>query len=252
MDVKKKFLNGDLDEKIYMEQPEDYVLPGNEQKVYKLVKSLYELKQAPKQWHQKLDYVILSNGYTSNSCDKCLYTKVQKNIVIFLYLYVDDMLIIRNNMDGILDTKRFLTSTFKTKDLGLVDTILRIKVRRNNGGYELSQTHYIEKIFDKFKHLSFKEVTTPFDHAVKIQKNNGRAITQLEYESAIGCLMHLMQCTRPYISFVVSKMIRFTSNPNKEHWKAITRIFGYLQKTKNLGLHYGRFPAILEGYTDAS
>jgi hypothetical protein len=155
-------------------------------------------------------------------------------------------------MNGILETKRFLTSTFKMKDLGQVDTILGIKVKRNSGGYELSQTHYIEKMLVKFKHLDFKEVTTPFDHVVKLQKNNGRAVAQLEYASAIGCLMYLMQCTRPDISFAVSKMSRFTSNPNNEHWKAITRIFRYLLKTKNLGLHYGRFPAILEGYTDAS
>ena len=75
---------------------------------------------------------------------------------------------------------------------------------------------------------------------------------QMEYASAIGCLMYLMQCTRPDIAFAVSKMSRFTSNPNDEHWKAITRIFEYLLKTKNLGLHYGKFPAVLEGYTDAS
>ena len=252
MDVKTAFLNGDLDEEIYMEQPEGYLLPGNEQKVCKLVKSLYGLKQAPKQWHQKFDSVILSNGFIPNSCDKCLYTKTCKTTVIFLCLYVDDMLIISNDLKGILETKKFLTSTFKMKDLGLVDTILGIKVKRNSGGYELSQTHYIEKMLDKFKHLNFKEVTTPFDHANKLQKNNGRSVAQLEYASAIGCLMYLMQCTRPDISFAVSKMSRFTSNPSNEHWKAITRIFGYLLKTKDLGLHYGRFPAILEGYTDAS
>jgi hypothetical protein len=137
MDVKTAFLNGDLNEEIYMEQPEGYVLPGNELKVCKLVKSLYGLKQAPKQWHKKFDSVILSNGFIPNSCDKCLYTKVCKNTVIFLCLYVDDMLIISNDLNGILETKRFLTSTFKMKDLGLVDTILGIKVKRNSGGYVL-------------------------------------------------------------------------------------------------------------------
>lgn len=128
MDVKTIFLNGDLNEEIYMNQPEGYVLPGNEQKVWKLVKSLYGLKQAPKQWHQKFEFVILSNGFTQNSWDKCLYTKVHGNIIIFLCLYVDDMLIISNEINVILETKRFLTSTFKMKDLGLVDIILWIKV----------------------------------------------------------------------------------------------------------------------------
>lgn len=78
------------------------------------------------------------------------------------------MLIISNEMTGILETKRFLTSTFKMKDLGLVDTIFEIKVKRNSGGYELNQTHYIEKMLDKFKHLNFKEVNTLFDPSVKL------------------------------------------------------------------------------------
>lgn len=107
-------------------------------------------------------------------------------------------------------------------------------------------------MLDKFKHLNFKEATTPFDHVVKLQKNNGIAVAQLEYASEIWCFMYLIQCARLDISFAVSKMIRFTSNPNKEHWKVITRIFGYLQKTNNLVLHYVRFPAILEGHTDAT
>ena len=139
------------------------------------------------------------------------------NIVIFWCLYVDDMLITRNEMNGILETNRFLTSTFKMKELGLVDTILGIKVKRNSGGYKVNQTHCIEKILDKFKHLNFEEVSTPFDPSLKLQKNNGRIIAQLEYASAIGCLMYLMQCTRLDITFAVSKMSIFTSNSNDEH-----------------------------------
>ena len=83
-------------------------------------------------------------------------------------------------------------------------------------------------------------------------KNDGRAIAQLEYASAIGSLMYATQCIRPDIAFAVSKLSRFTSNPSVDHWKAIGRVFGYLKKTKNLGLYYSKFPAILEGYTDAS
>ncbi|XP_050888596.1 uncharacterized protein LOC127093731 [Lathyrus oleraceus] len=91
------------------------------------------------------------------------------------------------------------------------------KVKRNNGGYEFSQIHYVEKMLDKFKHLRFKEVNTPFDPNLKLKKNNGRALDQWEYASTIGWLMNLMQCTRPDIAFVVSKMSKFTSNLNGEH-----------------------------------
>ena len=160
------------------------------------------------------------------------------------------MLIISNEMKGILETKRFLSSTFKMKDLGQVDTILGLKVKQNSGGFKLGQSHYIEKVLDKFKYLKFKEVNTPFDPSLKLKKNSGRVMAQLEYASAIGCLMYLMQCTRSDIAFTVSKLSRFTSNPSVEHWKAICRVFGYLMKTKDLGLHCSSFPAILEGYTE--
>ena len=107
-------------------------------------------------------------------------------------------------------------------------------------------------MLDKFKYLKFKEVNTPFDPSLKLEKNSRRAVAQLEYASAIGYLMYFMQCTRPDIAFVVSKLSRFTSNPSVEHWKVIGRVFGHQLKTKGLGLQYSKFPAVLEGYTDAS
>ena len=116
----------------------------------------------------------------------------------------------------------------------------------------LNQSHYIEKVLNKFSHLNIKEVNTPFDPSIKLVKNDGRAIAQLEYASAIGSLMYATQCTRLDIAFAVSKLSRFTSNPSVDHWKGIGRVFGYLKKTKNLGLYYSKFPVILEGYTDAS
>ena len=86
MDVKTAFLNGDLDEEIYMEQPEGFVAPEQEKKVCKLVKSLYGLKQAPKQWHQKFDSVVLANGFKINECDKCIYVKNTVNGYVILCL----------------------------------------------------------------------------------------------------------------------------------------------------------------------
>ncbi|RVW24418.1 Retrovirus-related Pol polyprotein from transposon TNT 1-94 [Vitis vinifera] len=150
------------------------------------------------------------------------------------------------------ETKRFLSSTFKMKDLGEVDTILGIKVKRNSGGYALNQTHYIEKVVSKFSHLKIKDANTPFDSSIKLEKNDGRSVAQLEYASAIGSLMYAAQCTRVDISFAVSKLSRFTSNPSVEHWKAIGRVLGYLKNIKELSLQYSKFLAIIEGYSDAS
>ena len=86
MDVKTTFLNGDLDDEVYMDQPEGFVLPGNEKKVCKLVKSLYGLKQAPKQWHEKFDTVILANGFKYNGADKCVYSKFTSEFRVIVCL----------------------------------------------------------------------------------------------------------------------------------------------------------------------
>uniref|UniRef100_A0A2N9HA68 CCHC-type domain-containing protein n=1 Tax=Fagus sylvatica TaxID=28930 RepID=A0A2N9HA68_FAGSY len=252
MDVKTAFLNGDLDEEVYMDQPEGFVLPGSEKKVCKLVKSLYGLKQAPKQWHEKFDTVILANGFKHNGADKCVYSKFTSEYGVIVCLYVDDMLIFGTNMLGVCETKKYLASVFMMKDLNEADTILGIKVKRHSEGYALCQNHYIEKVLFKYKHLNVKEVNTPFDSNYKLVENTGRAIAQLEFASAIGSMMYAMHCTRPDIVFAVNRLSRYTSNPSAKHWKAITRVLGYLKKTKDLGLYYFGYPAVLEGYSDAN
>ncbi|GJY66167.1 zinc finger, CCHC-type containing protein [Tanacetum coccineum] len=232
MDVKTAFLNGDLDEEVYMKQPEGFVMPGNEHKVCKLVKSLYGLKQAPKQWHQKFDEVVLSSGFHLNQSDKCVYSKFDnsgKGVIICLY--VDDMLIFGTDQNQVDKTKKFLSSRFSMKDMGEADVVLGIKIKRENKGIVITQSHYIEKILKKF---------------------NREDCSPLEYSRAIGCLMYAMTSTRPDIAYVVGRLSRFTSNPSRQHWKAITRVFKYLRGTKDYGLSYVGYPLVLEGYSDAS
>ena len=168
MDVKITFLNGNLDEEVYMEQPEGFVLLGNENKVCKLIKSVYGLKQAPKQWHEKFDSVILEFGFEHNSADKCIYSKFTENYGVIICLYINDMLIIGTNMLGVNDTKKYLSSRFQMKDLNEVDTILGVKVKRHSGGFALCQSHYIEKVLSKFSHLNSKEANTPYDVSSKL------------------------------------------------------------------------------------
>ncbi|GJT09610.1 zinc finger, CCHC-type containing protein [Tanacetum coccineum] len=211
MDVKTTFLNGDLDEEVYMKQPEGFVMPGNEHKVCKLVKSLYGLKQAPKQWHQKFDEVVLSSGFLLNQSDN-----------------------------------------FSMKDMGEADVILGIKIKRENKGIVITQSHYIEKILKKFNREDCSAVSTPMDPVEKLKPNTGKPVDQLEYSRAIGCLMYAMTSTRPDIAYAVGRLSRFTSNPSRQHWQAITRVFKYLKGTMNYGLSYMGYPSVLEGYSDAS
>ncbi|GJR34106.1 zinc finger, CCHC-type containing protein [Tanacetum coccineum] len=230
MDVKTAFLNGDLDEEVYMKQPEGFFMPGNEHKVCKMVKSLYGLKQAPKQWHQKFYEVVLSSGFLLNQSDKCVYSKIDdsgKGVIICLY--VDDMLIFGTDQNQVDKTKKFLSSKFSMKYMGEADVILVIKIKRENKGIVITQSHYIEKILKKFNHEDCSPVSTPMDPVEKIKPNAGKPVDQLEYSRAIGCLMYVMTSTRPDIAYAVGRLSRFTSNPSRQHCQAITRVFKYLK-----------------------
>lgn len=251
MDVKTAFLNGELEEEIYMHQPEGFVIPGEEHKFCKLNKTLYGLKQAPKQWHDKIDQLLLSNDFAINNVDKCLYYKVSDNSCIMICLYVDDLLICGSSLDLIVETKSLLSQNFDMKDLGEANVILGMKITRTESGITLDQSHYIEKILKRYNYFDRRPACTPSDPQVKLLKNNGVAVRQKEYASIIGSLRYATDCTRPDIAYAVGVLCRFTSCPGPEHWDAIERVMRYLKKTSNLGIHYERFPAIIEGYSDA-
>ena len=159
-----------------MKQPEGYVVPGQENKVCRLVKSLYGLKQAPKQWHQKFDDVMMNGGFKINECDKCIYIKETQNEYILVCLYVDDMLIIGSNNEIITRTKNMLQSKFDMKDLGSADVILGIKITRTSEGIVLTQEHYAEKILERFKNYSNGTAQSPVDPQLHLTANSGDSV----------------------------------------------------------------------------
>jgi len=128
MDVKTAFLNGDLEEEIYMTQPEGCEVPGQVNKVCKLKKSFYGLKQAPKQWYGKFDSSLVQNDFVVNLSDSCVYSKRIGSDCVLICFYVDDMLIILTNLLVVNETKKLLPSLFKMKDMGEADVILGIKI----------------------------------------------------------------------------------------------------------------------------
>ncbi|GJX98361.1 zinc finger, CCHC-type containing protein [Tanacetum coccineum] len=141
---------------------------------------------------------------------------------------------------------------FSMKDMGEADVILGIKIKRENKGIVITQSHYIEKILKKFNREDCSPVSTPMDLVEKLKPNTGKPVDQLEYSRAIGCLMYAMTSTRPDIAYAVGRLSRFTSNPSRQHWHAITRVFKYLKGTMNYGLSYVGYPSVLEAYSDAS
>jgi hypothetical protein len=141
MDIKTAFLNGELEEEIYMDQPEGFVVKGQEGMVCKLVKSLYGLKQAPKQWHDKFDRTLISVGFVTNEADKCVYYRYGGGEGVILCLYVDDILIFGTNLELIKEVKDFLSQKFEMKDLGEADVILNIKlIKGENGGVTVTDS----------------------------------------------------------------------------------------------------------------
>nr|GEW31295.1 zinc finger, CCHC-type [Tanacetum cinerariifolium] len=253
MDMKTTFLNGDLEEEVYMNQPLGFIMPGNKNKVCKLIKSLYGLKHASKQWHQKFNEVVLSNGYLLNQAKKYVYSKFDASSKgVIICLYVDDMLIFGTDQVQVDLTKEFLSSRFSIKDIGEADVILGIRIKHESNGIAISQSHYIQKVLKKFNYYDCTPVSTPLDTCEKLMPNRGLAVSQLEYSRVIGCLMYAMICTRPDIAFAVGKLSRYTSNPRTQHWQAIHRVLKYLKKTMDYRFVYYGYPSVLKGYTDAS
>jgi hypothetical protein len=253
MDIKTTFLNGELEEEIYMDQPDGFVAKSQEGKVCKLLKSLYGLKQAPKQWHEKFDKTLTSVGFTVNEADKYVYYRYGGGDGIILCLYVDDILIFGNNINVIKEVKDFLSNNFEMKDLGEADVILNIKLlREGNGRVTLVQSHYVEKVLNRFGYSECTSSSTPYDPSVLLRKNRRIAWDQLRYSQIIGSLMYLACATRPDISFAVSKLSRFVSNPEDTHWHALERVLCYLKGTMSYDIHYTGYPRVLEGYRDAN
>ncbi|KAA0038407.1 Retrovirus-related Pol polyprotein from transposon TNT 1-94 [Cucumis melo var. makuwa] len=144
-----------------------------------------------------------------------------------------------------------LSANFDIKDLGEADVILGIKITRTENGIFLDQSHYIEKILKKYNYFDSKPAYTPYDSSVKLFKNTDDNVNQSEYASIISSLSYAANCTRPDIAYVIGLLCRFTSRLSLEHWNAIERVMRYLKKTQNLGLHYNKFPVVLEGYSNA-
>ncbi|KAK6134135.1 hypothetical protein DH2020_032135 [Rehmannia glutinosa] len=131
-----------------------------------------------------------------------------------------------------------LNSRFDMKDMDLAHVILGIKISRTSNRLTLDQSHYVDKILEKFSNDDTSLARTPIDTSKHLLKNRGEAVSQVEYSRVIESLMYLMSCTRPEIAFVVNKVCQFMQKPLNSHWKKKKRILGYLNGTVNYGLHF--------------
>ncbi|GJV19240.1 retrovirus-related pol polyprotein from transposon TNT 1-94 [Tanacetum coccineum] len=234
LDVKTAFLDGNLEEEIYMLQPEGFKQKRKENLVCRLNKSLYGLKQTPRCWYKRFDSFIGSLGYNRLHVDPCAYFKRSGNNDIILLLYVDDMLVAAPNKDRINKLKAQLAREFKMKDLGPANKILGMQIHRD------------------------KPISNPFATNVKLSskmspssKKERMEMSRVPYASAVGSLMFAMICTRPDIAHAVGVVSRYMAELGREHWEAMKSILIYLKGTSNVALCFRESDFTVKGYVDS-
>lgn len=254
-DVTTAFLYGNLNEELYMQQPEGYTDGSN--KVCRLHKSLYGLKQAPRCWNYRFHEVLLTLDFKQSTSDPCLYTKKVGNRKILLTLYVDDGLVAATDKEladeFLISLKRKLKITTKPASFYLG---MEIETHKD-GTIKINQKAYIAKILERFGMASCNPLSTPIDVSGKVTENELQAENKEEkpfpYRETVGALAYLMVCTRPDIAFAVGVASRKLENPCKADWLKVKRILRYLKGTSTLGVEYRRDVSrgILEGFSDA-
>lgn len=262
LDVKTAFLNGTLEEEIFMEQPEGYEVKGKEDMVCLLKKSLYGLKQSPRQWNKRFDGFMKDQGFRQSPYDQCVYISGEELTGrIYLLIYVDDMLLVSKSMDLIQNLKDKLSREFEMKDLGAATRILGMDILRNReeGTLKLSQGKYLEKVLSTFNMSDCKPVTTPLGAQFKLKSLDEKEevtepqfMVDIPYASAVGSLMYAMVGSRPDIAHAVGVVSRFMGNPGRKHWEAVKWILRYIRGTTDFGLWFKKGEGFrVEGYSDA-
>ncbi|OIT08893.1 retrovirus-related pol polyprotein from transposon tnt 1-94, partial [Nicotiana attenuata] len=239
MDVKSAFLNGVLEEEVYIDQPLGYKVEGQENKVLKLKKALYGLKQAPRAWNSRIDKYFQANGFSKCPHEHALYVKIAKNgDILLVCLYVDDLIFTGNNPKMFEEFKEAMAREFEMTDIGLMSYYLGIQVQQRKDGIFISQGEYAKEILKKFEMDNCNPVSTPVECGVKISKHgDGENVNPTFFKSLVGSLRYLT-CTRPDILYGVGLVSRFMEAPTTSHLKVAKRILRYIKDTLDYGILY--------------
>ena len=199
---------------------ENFAVKGKKELVCKLKKSLYGLKQSPRMWYQKFDTFIGGLGFTRSKADHCVYFKLIGDRVIYLVLYVDDMLLVGNDKEIIQDLKIQLSSKFDMKDVGAANYILGMEIKRDQAKRKLwlNQRKYVETILQRFNMQDSKLVKLPIPVGVKLSaeqhpktQEEEEDMSHVPYASADGSLVYVIVCTRLDIAHEMGVLSRFIS-----------------------------------------
>jgi histone deacetylase 1/2 len=236
IDVNNAFLNGVLQEEVYMRQPAGFEA-SNQSLVCKLHKSLYGLKQAPQAWYDRLTQALLRLGFNKSKCDISLLVNCHNGTCTYVLIYVDDILITGSSPALVHDVIVKLNMQLALKQLGQLDYFLGIEVHYlPSGALILNQAKYVRDILTKAKMEDSNPIGSPMASNCRLSRAGSNTLNDPTlYRSIVGALQYVT-LTRPDIAFSVNKVCQFMSRPLESHWKAVKRILRYLKGTISCGL----------------
>ena len=245
VDITSAFTNGDLDEEIYMKQPEGFHI-GSSHQVCRLRKSLYGLKQSARQWNKKLHSVLTELGFSRIESDRSVYIYSNGEVRIIVPIYIDDITLASKSPAAIDKYVQLLSQHFKCRDLGPTRFLLGVAVERDRPTHtiKLHQHQFILDLLEKYGMSDCKPVQTPLppklvlSHSMSPSSQEEKDLmSEVPYLSAVGSLQYLAIMTRPDIAHSVGYLARFNSNPGPEHWKALKHLFRYVNVTVIVTCH---------------
>ena len=254
MDVKTAYLNAPIDCEIYMEQPEGYEVKSSSQEklVCKLERSLYGLKQSGRNWNKVLHEHLTKIHFVQNEADNCVYTRETKHDKVIMVIWVDDLIIAASDENALKSVKEMLASRFQMKDLGKLKHFLGIDFVQSDNCVKMSQAKYVDKILERFQMEDCKPRSTPCEQKLNYSENADMMIDVRKYREAVGSLIYLTVCTRPDLSFIVSKLSQYFSEPTEEQWVTVKHVLRYLKGTVDKELCYKKCEALgIQAYSDA-
>ncbi|GJR07961.1 retrovirus-related pol polyprotein from transposon TNT 1-94 [Tanacetum coccineum] len=238
MDVKSAFLNGFINEEVYVAQPLGFVDFENPNHVFKLKKSLYGLKQAPKAWYDRLKAFLLDHLYTMGLVDNTLFTKKRNSHIIIVKIYVDDIIFGLTCHELCDDFSKIMHDEFEKSMMGELNFFLGLQIKQLEDGIFFNQSKYVKEMLKKVSLEDSKPIKTPMSSETKLTRDkDGKPIDDTKYRGMIGSLLYLTT-SRPDIMFSVCLCAHFQEAQKTSHLEAVKRIFGYIKGTSHLGLWY--------------
>ncbi|GKB93720.1 putative ribonuclease H-like domain-containing protein, partial [Tanacetum coccineum] len=252
MDVKSAFLYGEIEEEVYVTQPKGFEDPHFPKHVYRVLKVLYGLHQAPRASYARLSTFILKHNYRRGTIDKNLFIKKNSRDIILVQVYMDDIIFGSTNKAWCDEFEVLMKGEFEMSAMGELTFFLGLQVKQKPDGIFISQDKYVQDMLKKFDMESVRTATTPYEASKPKSKDEpDDAVNVHLYRSMIGSLMYLT-ASRPDIMFAVSACSRHQVTPLTSNLNAVKKIFKYLKGQPKLGLWYPRdSPFVLEAYSDS-